>query len=210
MMRRVVFGGLLLVCATLGRMAGADFTRSISPDDFKAAGLDQLTPAQRQHLDALIAGFNQGLATAARQSAEEARIARQKADQALAAQHAAEVVARSAKAEAKALNEAEAAETKAERKGFFAKAKVQVVPGTKIEYAEIRSTVLGKFEGWEGRTIFRLANNQRWQVANSNEHYFSPPAENVEVEIRPAALGGYWMFFPSLGKQLRVKLLADK
>jgi hypothetical protein len=208
-MRRFFFSGFLLVCATLGRPAEGDFTRSISPDDFKEAGLDQLSPAQRQHLDALIAGFKQGLTIAARQSAEEARVARQKADEALVAQRAAEAETKLAKDEAKAVK-AEAAETKTDRKGFFAKARVMIVPGTKIEYAEIKSTVLGKFEGWEGRSVFRLANNQRWQVANSDEHYFTPPEDNVEVEIRPAALGGFWMYFPAIGKQVRVKLLGDK
>ena len=207
-MRKFFFSGLLLVCATLGRTAEGDFTRSISPDDFKAAGLDQLTPAQRQHLDELIAGFKQGLVTAARQSAEEARAAQQKADEALMAQRAAEAEAKLAKDEAKAVK-AEAADTKSGSKGFFAKAKVMVVPGTKIEYAEIKSTVLGKFEGWGGRTVFRLANNQRWQVANSDERYFTPPEDKVEVEIRPAVLGGFWMYFPAFNKQVRVKLLSD-
>lgn len=208
-MRAFFISALLVVTAIFARAAEGDFTRSISPEDFKAAGLDQLSPAQRQHLDALIAGFKQGLATAAQKSAEEARVAKQKADAALAAQRVAEAEAKLAKDEAKAIK-AEAADTKADRKGFFAKAKVMIVPGTKIEYAEIKSTIVGKFEGWEGRTIFQLANNQRWQVTNSGDRYFTPPEDNVEVEIRPAVLGGFWMFFPAFGKQVRVKLLPEK
>lgn len=209
MMRGIFFSGLMFLSVALAQAAEGDFTRSISPDDFKAAGLDRLTPAQRQHLDELIAGFKQGLVAAAQQSAAEARAAKQNADQALAAQRAAEAEAKRAREEANAI-QAEAADTKGGSKGFFAKARVMIVPGTKIEYAEIKSTVLGPFEGWEGRTIFRLANGQRWQVFNSNESYFTPPKDSVEVEIRPAALGGFWMFFPAFEKQVRVKLLGNK
>jgi len=39
-------------------------------------------------------------------------------------------------------------ESRSSDRGFLAKAKVLLVPGTKIEYAEIRSTVEGTFEGW--------------------------------------------------------------
>jgi len=195
MMRRILVSGIVLVLAVGARAAEEDFTRSISPADFAAAGLDRLSPAQRQHLDALIAAFNKGLVTAAQQATEEARVAKQKAAEALAAQRAAE---------------AEATENKRDHKGFFAKAKVMLVPGTKIEYAEINSTVLGPFEGWNGRTVFRLANGQQWQVTNSNEDYFTPPKKDVAVAIRQAALGGFWMFFPSLDKQVRVKLLSTK
>lgn len=194
-MRRILVSGIVLVLVICARAAEDDFTRSISPADFAAAGLDRLTPAQREHLDALIAAFKKGLVTAAQQATEEARVAKQKAAEALAAQHAAE---------------AETAVSKRDQKGFFAKAKVMLVPGTKIEYAEIKSTVLGSFEGWSGRTVFHLANGQQWQVTNSNEDYFTPPKKDVAVEIRQAALGGFWMFFPSLDKQVRVKLLTTK
>jgi hypothetical protein len=32
----------------------------------------------------------------------------------------------------------------------------------------------------------------------------------LAVEIRPAAMGGFWMFLPALNKQVRVRLLPDK
>lgn len=208
-MKRWFFSGLVLLLATLGRAGEGDFTQSISPDDFKAAGLDRLTPAQRQHLDELIAGFRQKLVTAAGQSAEEARAAKKEAAEALAAKRTAEAEAKAARDEAKAVK-AETAETKSGNKGFFAKARVMIVPGTTIEYAEIKSTIAGEFEGWEGRTTFTLANGQRWQVINSDERYFTPPKTNVEVEIRPAALGGFWLYLPAFKKQVRVKLLGDK
>ena len=198
-----------------GWAAEPDFTQSLSEADFTAAGLGRLTPAERRHLDQLIAAAQQNLAADARQSAETARVAKQKTDEALAAKSAAEAEAREMKEAAKVakheaeLSKAEAVETKAS-KGFFAKAKVMIVPGTKIEYAEVQSKIRGKFEGWNGRTIFYLVNGQRWQVANSDEHYFTPPEDDMAVEIRPAALGGFWLYLPALNKQVRVKLLPDK
>lgn len=209
MLRAYFFTVLIMLLATLARAREGDFTQSISPEDFKAAGLDRLTPAERQRLDELIAGFRQKLVTAAGHSAEEARAARQEAAEALAAKRAAEAEAKAARDEAKAIK-AESAETKASSKGFFAQARVMLVPGTNIEYAEIKSTIAGKFEGWDGRTILPLANGQRWQVINSNERYFTPPKDNVAVEIRPAALGGFWLYLPDLKKQVRVKLLGDR
>jgi len=163
---------LALLAATVQIWAeDAEFSRTLSPEDLKATGLDRLTSAERQRLDELIA---------ARQAAE----------------------AKAAKAEA--------VESKAGGKGFFAKAKVMVVPGTQIEYAEIKTTISGKFDGWEAGTVFRLANGQRWQVANNNERFYTPVQDNTEVEIRPSAFGGFWMYVPALRARVRVKLLDDK
>ncbi len=198
----LVFFGLVI----LGRAEEPAFSQALSPAEFKAAGLDQLSPEQRQQLDELVRNFKQGQLAAAEKSAEGA----------VAAKRAAETEAQAAKEEARVAKEeaqaakAQALEGKGSDRGFLAKAKVLLVPGTQIEYAEIRSTIQGKFEGWSGRTIFHLANGQRWQVANSNERYFTPPEDNVEVAVRPAALGGYWMYFLRLNTRVRVKLLPDK
>ena len=216
-----MLAGLLFIAATtLGRAEEAPFSHAISPEDFNAAGLQRLTPAERKHLDEMVSAYKQGLVAAAQHTAEEALVAQQaaqrSAEEALkdkqAAQRSADEAVKAkqvAEAETKAAK-AEAIESKGSDKGFFAKAKVKVVPGTKIEYAEIKTTVLGKFEGWSGRTIFNLANGQRWQVANSGDRYFTPPVQNVEVEIRQASLGGFWMFFPAQDVRVRVKLLGNK
>jgi len=203
---RMLAGLLFIAATTLGRAEEAPFSHAISPEDFNAAGLQRLTPAERKHLDEMVSAYKQGLVAAAQHTAEEALVAQQ------AAQRSAEEAVKAkqvAEAETKAAK-AEAIESKGSDKGFFAKAKVKVVPGTKIEYAEIKTTVLGKFEGWSGRTIFNLANGQRWQVANSGDRYFTPPVQNVEVEIRQASLGGFWMFFPAQDVRVRVKLLGNK
>jgi hypothetical protein len=188
----------------LGLAGEADFSRSLSPDEFKAAGLDRLSPAELKRLDELVMARQNSDVAAARRAVEEARQARLAAE---AATKAAKVAALAAEAEAKAAK-AEVTDAKKGNQAFQAKAKVMLVPGTQIEYAVIKSTIAGKFEGWDRNTIFVLANGQRWQVANSGDRYFTPPKDDVEVEIAPAALGGYWMYCPRLKVQVRVKLLA--
>lgn len=213
MTARILVGLLFLSFLSLARAAEIEFSKSLSAEDYQAAGLDRLSPEERARLDALVAKFRQSETVAAREAAETARVAREKAEAAMLAQREAEAVAKAAKEEAqraKAEAKAAAVESKASEKGFFAKAKVLLVPGTQIEYAEISSTIEGTFEGWSGRTVFRLANGQRWQVANGDERYFVPPEKNVVVQIRTAALGGFWMYFPSLDKRVRVKLLGEK
>ena len=199
-MRRILLGLLAFVAAAACALADEPrFTDTLTAGDLEKAGLANLTPAQRQQLDELVAAFKKGQLVAAQKAAVDAQKA---AAAAVAAKQKAETEAKEAKAEV--------AETKKADKGFFAKAKVLLVPGTKIEYAVVKSTIVGKFHGWDGYTVFPLANGQRWRVANSGEHYFTPPVENVEVEISPASLGGFWMDVPSMDVRVRVKLLSDK
>jgi multidrug efflux pump subunit AcrA (membrane-fusion protein) len=205
-MKRSLFALLFLAGAVFVRAEEPEFSHALSSADFKAAGLDRLSPEERVKLDKFVQAFAEAQVTGAKKSADVALEAKRAAE---AEAKAAQQEARIAKEEAKAAK-IQATESKASDRGFFAKAKVLIVPGTKIEYAEVRSTVEGTFEGWTGKTIFRLANGQRWQVTNGDEDYFVPPRKNVEVQIRPAALGGYWMYFPELGKQVRVKLLTTK
>lgn len=186
-----IFGLILLMAAASGLAEEGGFSHSISRGDFESVGLDQLSPAQLKRLDELIAAYKSPDVAAARRQAEEAITAR-----------------KAAEAEAKAAK-AEAADVKKGNQGFLAKAKVLLVPGTKIEYAVIKSTVAGKFEGWEGHAVIPLVNGQRWQVINSGDRYFIPPKDNVEVQVSSSAFGGYMMDFPGLNVQVRVRLLPD-
>lgn len=205
-MKRSLFALLFLTVAVLVRAEEVKFSQVLSPGDFKATGLDRLSPEERGKLDKLVRAFVEGQVTAAQNTAAGAIEAKRTAE---ADAKTAKEEARVAKEEAQAAK-TQAAESKSSDRGFLAKAKVLLVPGTKIEYAEIRSTIEGTFEGWKGKAIFRLANGQRWQVANADERYFVTPQEKVEAVVNPAALGGYWMYFPAFDVRVRVKLLADK
>ncbi len=164
------------------------FSKAIRPEDFTAAELDKLSPEALARLDALVQAYKSGAVAKARAEAE-----------AQAAKAAAAVAAAAAKEKAM-----EKEKEKAASPGFFAKAKVLLMPGTKIEYSELESRLVGNFTGWEGRKVFTLENGQHWQVANGGE-YFSPPVPNPKVKITPAALGGFWMTIEGTGVRVRVK-----
>ncbi|HTL68443.1 MAG TPA: hypothetical protein VL200_12330 [Lacunisphaera sp.] len=203
MIRQLLVGTMLCATAVFGGTKEGGFSGSINPADFQAAGLNRLTPAERQRLDELVAAYRNTAEEKVRRTAEaDVKAAQAEAKAAQAATNAAKAEVQAAKAEA--------GETKRESRGFFAKARVEVVPGTMIEYAVIKSTILGKFEGWEGRKVFRLANGQQWQVMNAGESYYTRPTENMEVEIAPARMGGFWMNFPTLQTRVRVRLISEK
>lgn len=85
-----------------------------------------------------------------------------------------------------------------------AKAKVVLASGTAVEYAAVKSRIVGEFNGWEARTVFGLENGQRWQVA-SGSTYAGPPVAGPAVEITPGALGTFWMKIE--GVRIRVKVI---
>ena len=180
------------------RAAEPDFSRSVTPADYEEAGLSTLTPKQLTRLNALVDAYKSGALAAAQRATADA----------LAAKLAAED--RSARSEAKAeAVKNEAAKAKQEKAGFLARAKVILMPGAQVEVAVIESTIPGKFQGWQGREIFTLANGQRWQIATGGE-YYSRAVQNPKVQILPAAIAGYWLRFPDLDTQVRVNLVGEK
>jgi hypothetical protein len=202
-MKRIIVAGLI-VASLLGVAHAAEekFTSIVSPQDFAAAGLAGLTPEQLARLNTLVENYKSGALAAARRAADDALAAKQAAE---ARAVASEAKAEAARADATKAQAATAEATKsASTPGILAKAKVMLMPGTQVEIASIDSTIAGKFHGWEPGQIFTLANGQRWQVANK-DHYYSPVVENPKVQVTPAALGGYWLLFPDLDIQVRVK-----
>lgn len=72
--------------------------------------------------------------------------------------------------------------------------------------SEIVTTIPGHFTGWEGRTVFELANGQVWRQTTGGTHRFS--VEDPTVVIYPVAFGGWRLRLeeggPSIGVE-RVK-----
>ena len=87
------------------------------------------------------------------------------------------------------------------------RAGVVVSPGTRVVESAVESRIDGKFTGWEGRTVFRLQNGQRWQVANSDDEYWRPAVMNPRVRIVASSFGGYWMVVEDFNLRVRVKPL---
>jgi hypothetical protein len=146
---------LLLATVLLGagaaRAAQApDVRQLMSPEEFSAAGLDRLKPAEIEALNAWLIRYTAGEAPVVRASSPAVR----------------EEVRKS-------------------------------------EATVIRSRIAGPFEGWSGRTQFRLENGQLWQQRMSGT--WRHRADSPEVEIRRNLLGNWEMRLPESGRQIGVK-----
>jgi hypothetical protein len=69
----------------------------------------------------------------------------------------------------------------------------------------LESSLKGDFEGWNGRTVFRLVNGQLWIQANSENYVHSPTLKSPKVKIYPASLGGYWLEIEGVKERCRIK-----
>lgn len=69
--------------------------------------------------------------------------------------------------------------------------------------AELRSTIVGEFTGWTGKTKFKLANGQIWQQRVKGTYRFK--ATDREVIIRKNFLGFYVMEMIAAGRKVKVK-----
>lgn len=163
-MKNLLRAGLLVSLIAAAHAAEGGFTRGLSPDDFRAAGLGKLTAEEIARLDALVERHRGG-SDAGR--GNFGAVVRGEASPA--------VTARAVSA------------PKADRD-----AKVVVAPGTRIEFSAVESRLTGTFTGWEPRGVFALENGQRWREANGTT-YVSPPLSAPKVRITPGALGTFWM-----------------
>lgn len=60
------------------------------------------------------------------------------------------------------------------------------------EAASIRSSVVGRFDGWTPSTVFTLANGQVWKVTDDSDAVL-PIMQNPKVEITRGLLGSYFL-----------------
>jgi hypothetical protein len=69
----------------------------------------------------------------------------------------------------------------------------------------LSSRLVGDFDGWNGRSIFKLENGTRWIQQNKTESYdYAPTLHSPNVKITPAALGGFWMEIDGVNRNVRV------
>ncbi len=177
----LVVGLTLLVPAG---MPAAGFVEQLTPEERRAAGIDQMSPAQQAALDRL----------AERYAREGAREVSEEAKQEIRRQAKAEVRAE-VRAEVKEEVKAEAA----------AKAVAEAGRPVAAETVAIRSRIVGRFNGWSGSTVFRLENGQTWMQTDSTDSYWVPAVENPEVEIRPSRMGGWKLYLLGTSAWVRVR-----
>jgi hypothetical protein len=61
-----------------------------------------------------------------------------------------------------------------------------------LEPASIRSSVVGRFDGWAPGAIFTLANGQTWKVTDDTDAVL-PVMQNPKVEITRGLIGAYFL-----------------
>ena len=143
--------------------AGQDrFSQRLTPEERKAAGLDQLTAEQIASLDALVQRERQAPVGAKKPAAVQP-----------AAQPATTAVA-----------------TEPAKSSPQKKSRLFGLPAADEENT-ITGTLVGEYRGWTGQTIFRLADGQIWVQEDHNDIYSVPPRQNPSVRIEKSAIGGY-------------------
>jgi hypothetical protein len=175
-----------LVCASAAR--GDDsFTKSLSPQDFAAAGLGKLTPAELASLDALIQGREAG-AVAVAKDATATEVARQ--------------------VRVQVQDEDKKAAQKAASAGFVERMRVMLKPGTEIQYTTLDSAIVPPFDGYEPGSVLTLTNGQRWRVTETDGDACRLSRVPVPVHIIPGALGSFFMEIQGCGRP-RVKFVGN-
>lgn len=71
------------------------------------------------------------------------------------------------------------------------------------ELDEIRSVLPGRFEGWEPRHSFKLANGQVWQSVEGSRGYYV--LESPKVRVRRGALGSFQLEIEGVAQVIRVR-----
>jgi len=72
----------------------------------------------------------------------------------------------------------------------------------KLQKVAIRHHIVGHFNGWTGKTVFRLDNGEIWQQRLESRYAIS--LENPEVEIKKNLLGFYEMKIVKTGRRVGV------
>jgi hypothetical protein len=91
-----------------------------------------------------------------------------------------------------------AEEVKKEKKRFM---------GFKREESErepIKTNIIGEFNGWRGKNIFKLANGQVWKQSEKSSFYI-PKRTNPAVTIKPKSMGSWQLYVDGFGRGVKVK-----
>ncbi|MBL0125793.1 MAG: hypothetical protein IPP88_25105 [Betaproteobacteria bacterium] len=67
----------------------------------------------------------------------------------------------------------------------------------------IESTIPGRFEGWDAKSMIKLANGQVWQIADDSNRYLT--LTDPKVRIRRGALGAFYLEFEKINHSPRVR-----
>ena len=173
----VITLALLVSGASLG---GAEFSESLSSEEFSAAGLNKLSVDELNRLNAFVAS---------RDSKERKQTGHGKKPE-VASSH-------------------EERSTSGKGDHAPGPRRVVVNPGTTIEYGKMESQLMGAFRGYEPGTILTLANGQRWRVVDGSYWAPAKDAEKVrKAVIEPGVFGSFFLRIDSGGRP-KVKFVGN-
>jgi hypothetical protein len=181
-----------LLLALTSAIAG-DFTQTLTPENIRAAGLGKLTPAELEQLD----GFVQAYAAAASAPHPVPGVAQVAvAEPAPSTPGPNQPVASSVTSPPPSTSKVPSWVGALEKKEQASK------QPDKSEALESR--LRGDFNGWSGRSTFRLENGQLWKQAGQDTYLFAPTLKSPKVKISPAAFGSFWLEIEGVYQRCRV------
>ena len=183
-MKSVLKARVLLLAILLpvyAAAAGGEFTKNLTPEKLRAAGLVKLTPEEIAQLEILIENYKTG-------AVEQAVAAVPPAPPAPAVKPAPEPKSGGILPDwVGALITLKRAEE--------APAKRQV----------LETRIAGEFEGWSGRTNFKLENGQVWTQVNNESYVYTPALKSPKVKIFPATFGTFWLEVEGVNQRCRIR-----
>ncbi len=154
----------LAVVMAVSPLVAADFSTSLTPKEFEAAGLSKLTSTELARLNALVLG----------QKTVEANRVR------------VETTTR-----VKSETPAAAASSSS---SLLHRMKVVLTPGTDIDYERVETELIGSFRGYEPGKVLTLANGQQWRVIDGSFWSPAKDAnKRRKVVIEPGVLGSVFL-----------------
>ncbi|HEV2112027.1 MAG TPA: hypothetical protein VGT99_11790 [Gammaproteobacteria bacterium] len=219
-MKRVYLSCILLASAILWVSAAAadkpaDVRDVMTANQFRNAGLDKLTAEQMTALNADIANISVQAAADRPADLENILTARQYRDAGLDGLTAEQIAALNAwltgylrsRSQAAAAPAAPAAAAPAAATPAPAAATgtaafgAPMLKSTVDEPDSIRTAIVGKFTGWSGNTVFKLANGQVWQQSDAGD--YETQMQDPEVVIKKLRFG-YLLTIPGSGQTVFV------
>lgn len=173
-MKHLLRSAGLAILLTATGWSAEEFSKTLSADEFAAAGLGKLSPEELARLDALVQRQRSGAVAQARE--ETAVKVREETTAKVKAEVAKESVA------------------KPEGESLLRRLRVKLTPGTEIDYERVETQIAGSFRGYEPGKVLTLSNGQQWRVIEGD---FWAPAKTAlkprKVIIETGAFGSFFL-----------------
>ncbi len=72
------------------------------------------------------------------------------------------------------------------------------------ERENIHSEIIGEFNGWQGKNVFKLANGQIWKQSERTSFYI-PKRTNPKITVKPKSMRSWMLYVDGFGRGVKVK-----